>query len=195
MNIKPFTPPLPLKDGRGIFNYMSTSTIYGLIRQLCEETGGPYLEIGSYRGMSLLAAGQDTKVKCYGIDNFTGTGHRAQNKPILLEQIEPYDNIELIEADYRDALPELKKKRKKFGVIFLDGPHGEEETAEQLEYASKMIKKGGYVIVDDLNFTEVAICVDRFMKGNSKFEIVLHETTKDRNDRTWWNGVCVIRKK
>lgn len=194
--IQPFNPPLPFQDDRAVHNYMSTPTIYGLLRQLVTETGGPYLEIGSYRGMSLLAAGQDNDITCIGIDNFTGTGYRAENEVILMQQIEPYDNIRFFKQDYRDGFGTVKKMRKKFGVIFLDGPHGKEETAEQLEHAAKLIKKGGFIVVDDLNKTEVSFALDQFMQttAGKKYEIVLDQTTKDRNDPVWWNGLAVIQK-
>lgn len=195
-NIQPFKPNLPLQTERGVFNYMSTPTIYGLIRQLVEETKGPYLEIGSYRGQSLLTAGKDNDFTCIGIDNFTGTGHREENESILKEQIAPYGNISLIKADYHEGFKQVKKKRKKFGVIFLDGPHGKKETVEQLEYAAKLIKKGGYIIIDDLNKTEVAFALDQFLQttAGKKYKIVLDQTTKDRNDKVWWNGIAVIQK-
>lgn len=191
-----FNPPLPLQNERGAFNYMSTPKLYGLLRYLATETGGPYLEIGSYRGMSLLAAGKDTEVTCTGIDSFTGVGWREENETILLEQIKPYDNISLIKADYRDGLATVKKSRKKFSVVFLDGPHEEDLTLEQMELTAKLVKKNGYIVVDDIGYTGVALALDRFLqsKAGGKFKIVFERTTNHRNDPDWWNGVCVIQK-
>lgn len=191
-----FNPPLPLTNERGLHNYMSTPKLYGLLRYLSETTGGPYLEIGSYRGMSLLAAGRDTGVDCTGIDSFVEVGWREENETILLQQIKPYDNIRLFNADYRDALANIKKSRKKFSVVFLDGPHNEEPTLEQLELTAKLIKKNGYIVVDDIGYTGVALALDRFLRSNAgkKFKVVFEKTTNHRNDPDWWNGVCVIQK-
>lgn len=192
--ITPFFPPLPLLTDRSVYNYMSTPTIYGLLRQLVQETGGPYLEVGSYRGQSLLAAGSGTDIECIGIDNFTGTGYRADNEPILMEQIAPYDNIRFFKMHYQEGFEAVKKMRKKFGVIFLDGPHGERETLEQLELAAKLVKKGGFIVVDDFNQIDVDSAFISFMVNNKSFDAILEEKTQTKQDPTWWNGIAVIQK-
>lgn len=194
--IEPFHPPLPFQPPRGPVNYMSTPNIYGLIRHLCIETGGPYLEIGSYRGQGLLAAGRGNKVKCIGIDSYTGVGWRPENEEICREQIAPYKNIKLIKGDFEKVLKGIKNK---FRVAFIDGPHDADGTESQLKLSAEKLYKTGdcFMIVDDLNFTGVALGLDRFLKSDAGkgFKVVFEQRTKDRNHPVWWNGICVIQRK
>lgn len=196
-NIQPYYPPLSLQDERGTYNYMSTPNIYGLIRQLVQDTGGPYLEIGSYRGMSLLAAGAGTGVGCIGIDNFCGVGYRGDNETILREQIAPYEHIHLVNNDFRDALKILKNAKMQFSVIFIDGPHDYDGTLDQLKLSEKVLRKTGYIIIDDLNFAPVEHAMRDFLATGrgKKFDVVLYQKTSERQHPTWWNGIAVIERK
>lgn len=189
--INAFNPPLPLQTTRGVYNYMSTPFIYGLLRYLCEETGGPYLEIGSYRGMGLVACSEVCPAA--GIDNFTGVGYRADNKDILLKQIEGRDAV-LYSGDFRDVCETLTANKEKFGVIFVDGPHEKDLTMAQLVAVKKLIKKGGYIVVDDYNSESVQEETREFASGRG-FELVFEKTCRSRQDGTWWNGIGIIRKK
>lgn len=189
--IHAWNPPLPLQSNRGVFNYMSTPTIYGVLRHLCEETGGPYLEIGSYRGMGLVACSEICPAA--GIDNFTGVGYRADNEKILLKQIEGRDAV-LYRGDYKEVCETLTANREKFGVIFIDGPHDKGDTAGQLQAVRKMIKKGGYIVVDDYNGADVQEEVKEFAAGRG-FELVFEKISPKQNHKVWWRGIAIIRKK
>lgn len=189
-NIQPIEPALPLMDQRGVHNYMSTANIYGLINALAGE-GKSYLEIGSYRGCSLAAAAMNNpKTKCIGIDNFTGVGYREENEGICLETIKPYKNAKLIKGDYFEELPKI---RRMFDCIFIDGPHQDAHTTNQLELAAKKLKPFGYLIVDDITFDEVKAGLAKFKEANPEFETVFKRETTKRNDKQWWNGVEVLK--
>lgn len=190
-DISAWNPPLPLQTTRGVYNYMSTPTIYGLLRQLCEETGGPYLEIGSYRGMGLVACSEICHVT--GIDSFTGVGYRSDNKDILLDQIKGRDAV-LIESDYKEACATLQDNKAKFGVIFIDGPHDKGDTAGQLQAVKKLIKRGGYIVVDDYNGEDVEQETKDFAAGRG-FELVFEYKSPKLNHKIWWRGIAIIRKK
>lgn len=189
--ISAWNPLLPLQTTRGVYNYMSTPTIYGLLRQLCDETGGPYLEIGSYRGMGLVACSEICHAA--GIDNFTGVGYRADNEEILQKQIEGRDAI-LYRGDFRDVCETLTENKEKFGVIFVDGPHEKDLTAAQLQAVRKLIKKGGYIVVDDYNGESVQQETKEFAAGRG-FELVFEKTCRSNQDGAWWNGIAIIQKK
>ena len=197
--IKPFTPPLPYQDTTRptapVVNYMSTPKIYGLIRLLCRKTKGPYLEIGSYRGMGLLAAAYDKNIKVVGIDNFTGVGYLSSNEKILRKQIASYQNIKFIKADYKAALNDLIKSAKNhFGVIFVDGPHDYQGTYTQLALSCKMLQSGGFVIVDDTNWRETHRAASEYFEKNKRFELVFEKKTVRRDDPEWWNGLQVWQR-
>lgn len=170
---------------------MSTPTIYGILRHLCQETGGPYLEIGSYRGMGLVACSEICHA--VGIDNFTGVGYRADNEGILLEQIEGRDAV-LFRGDYLDVCETMTENKEKFGVIFVDGPHDKGDTAKQLQAVRKLIKKGGFMVVDDYNGADVQSEVKEFATGRG-FELVFEHESPRMNDKIWWRGIAIIRKK
>jgi predicted O-methyltransferase YrrM len=189
--INAWNPPLPLTTNRGVHNYMSTPTIYGILRHLCEETGGPYLEIGSYRGMGLVACSEICTAT--GIDNFTGVGYRVDNYEILQKQIEGRDAV-LFRGDYLDVCAILEDNKSKFGVIFVDGPHDKGDTANQLQAVRKLIKKGGFIVVDDYNGADVKAEVKEFAAGRG-FELLFEQVSPRVNHKIWWRGIAVIRKK
>ena len=84
--------------------------------------------------------------------------------------------------------------RRKFGVIFLDGPHDEEGTTEQLEATSRLLKKGGYIILDDTNWQAVRDSAAIFFSAKD-FELVFWKRTEKRTDPLWWNGAQVWKRK
>lgn len=186
-DIQPWTPPVPLLDKRGVHNYMGGTMTYGLLRHLAEETGGPYLEIGSYRGVSLLAAGMGTGIKCTGIDNFSGISERLadQHEKALRANIAGHANIRLLQKDFRQD-----RSKKKYGVIFVDGPHDAAGTLAQLEFSADRLKDGGYIVVDDTNWPAVSDTARAFFDGKD-FKLVLNITTGRRDDPKWWNGIQV----
>lgn len=74
-----------------------------------------------------------------------------------------FDFYNLIEKPSEFALPELLQKESGvFDVVFIDGWHTFDHTLLDLFYANRLIKVGGYLVVDDSQWSSVAKAVSYF---------------------------------
>ncbi len=72
-----------------------------------------------------------------------------------------FDFFELIEKPSEFALPEIVQKSSgTFDLVFIDGWHTFDHTLLDLFYANRLVKVGGFIVVDDCNFPSVAKAVD-----------------------------------
>jgi hypothetical protein len=70
------------------------------------------------------------------------------------------DYFDLIESPSELALPELLRSSPEgFDFVFIDGWHTFDHTVLDLFYASRLLRVGGYVVVDDCNMKSVAAAV------------------------------------
>jgi predicted O-methyltransferase YrrM len=76
-----------------------------------------------------------------------------------------FDFCTLIEARSEFALPRLAEAEPgQFDLVFIDGFHTFDHTLIDMFYASRMIRVGGYIVVDDCNHTPVAKAVSYFSR-------------------------------
>ncbi len=74
-------------------------------------------------------------------------------------------NFELIEEGSEFALPELAKKApESYDLVFIDGMHTFDHTLIDLFYADRLVRKGGYIILDDTSWPAVAKAAAYFSK-------------------------------
>lgn len=174
---------------------MGSQKVWGLINYVAKK-GEVYLEVGSYRGASLVAAAHNNpNTKCIGIDNFEKFNKDGTNEAILKEAIKGYDNAEYIKGEYIEVMRKLAADGLKIDCFFYDGPHDRVSVSNGLEHADLMLSESGYIIVDDTNWKEVADAVIDFCKGCS-FEIIFQQKAKFQGDaKGWWNGVQVLKRK
>ncbi len=63
------------------------------------------------------------------------------------------------------ALPNLlRHQTESFDLIFIDGWHTFDQTMLDIFYANRLIRVGGYIVVDDCNWESVAAAVSYYMK-------------------------------
>jgi predicted O-methyltransferase YrrM len=59
------------------------------------------------------------------------------------------NNFNLIERGSQIALPSLLDKSKVFDLILIDGFHSFEQTMLDIFYSTRLLREGGYLVVDD----------------------------------------------
>ena len=95
-----------------------------------------------------------------------------------------YNFFELIEKTSDLALPELLKDKKgQFDMIFIDGWHSFDQVILDLYYANKLIRIGGYIIVDDCDFCSVGKAVN-CLSQYPAYKVESHITRKYNNIST-----------
>jgi predicted O-methyltransferase YrrM len=114
----------------------------------------------------------------YGISSLyicTALSHRSSPKHVIVDPFQRqewkgigilnleragYRFFELIETPSEFALPEIAKHESgTFDLIFIDGWHTFDHTLLDLFYADRLTKIGGYIVIDDCNWSSVAKAV------------------------------------
>jgi predicted O-methyltransferase YrrM len=72
------------------------------------------------------------------------------------------DFYELREEPSEIALPELLNERAEFDLAFIDGWHTFDQTLIDMYYANRLVKVGGYIIIDDANWISVSKAISQF---------------------------------
>jgi predicted O-methyltransferase YrrM len=74
------------------------------------------------------------------------------------------DFYDLREESSETALPELLSEGAQFDLVFIDGWHTFDQTLVDMYYANRLIRTGGYVLVDDANWISVSKAISYFEK-------------------------------
>lgn len=149
-----------------------------------------YLEIGVARGKHMLEILRDKNIRYVGVDKWehdTTLQHEVKKleeyntqekwdgmyKEALLK-LEPYkDRASIIRGSSPDVLPTLVDK---FDFIYIDGDHSYQGAKKDLELSLPLLKEGGKIIVDDLQYPSVRRAFNEFVKEND---------VKHKGDTIW----------
>lgn len=137
---------------------------------------GGVLEVGAYKGRttSALMLACDTPGDVVVVDTFTGgkdlpdedVFDAFRRNLVLAHSVAALDGVEVIRGDSRVVLPELRSVGRRFRVELIDGDHSEEGAFADLCNAWEMLSPGGFLFVDDANFTEVGHAIERWLKSD-----------------------------
>ena len=124
------------------------------------------LEIGCAYGISSLAI-------CHAVSGRSDVKHTiidpfqySQWRGIGVENLRRagLHDWELIERKSEHALPSLDEKNdKKYEFILIDGWHTFDHTLIDSFYATRLLAKGGILVVDDVNFPAVRMLVNHLL--------------------------------
>ena len=93
----------------------------------------------------------------------------------------PHVNFEFIEGDSTISIPEwisTTKKYEFFDIIHVDGGHQPEVIENDFANSIKMLKKGGIIIIDDVQKDHINSLVDMYVSINMLEEVTtMFETT------------------
>lgn len=171
-----------------------------LLNNLCSLENTKYLEIGVWRGSTLISAlykNHESLLKAYAIDNWSeydGEGSQAAFQRNISLYLEKYPlqffSGDSFEFNVKESILE------KINIYFYDGLHT--KLAQELAYTyyDCILDDTFITIVDDWIWEEVREgTLNAFKKLN--YKILFMTVLPGRHDRgEWWNGwlVAVIRK-
>jgi len=125
------------------------------------------LEIGFGFGLSALHI-------CSGLAGREGTRHLAldplqgslfHGAGLLTIEKAGISNFRMIERHSEFALPDLAEERPgSFDLVFIDGMHTLDHVMMDLFYSSRLVRLGGYLVLDDCNLPSVAKAVSYVSK-------------------------------
>lgn len=173
-----------------------------------------YVEIGVFRGLTLLSVGDHLKqngntASVFGIDNFSQFDVDGQNKKTVEDGLDRLglDNVSLINLDYEVALQNLSDHigDQKIGVFFIDGPHDYRSQLMCLQMALPFLADECIILVDDCNYQHVRLSTHDFLVCHPEFKLAFEGYTpchpknasaeqEQEFRETWWDGVhCIVR--
>ena len=150
---------------------MSTIANAWIINQIASnlDQNQNYVNIGCWKGFSLIAGMINTKCSVYGVDNFTW--------------------IDAPRKEFYD------KKQKYIDFYFFDGPHTYKDQYQSLDLASNFFRKGSIILVDDTNWQEPREATKDFISNHaSKYEILHDLKCNHARHPTYWNGLIIFQK-
>jgi hypothetical protein len=156
------------------------------------EPGESYVEVGAWKGRSLIAAGLGNEgADLVGIDNFAfRDGSRAE----LVANLERFgvEGVTVLEGDAFELLESEALGSRRAGVYYYDAAHGYEAQLAGLELAEGHLAAAALVIVDDSDWKEVAAATRDYLANQPNARLLLEIAGSSRGQPQWWEGVQLI---
>ena len=178
---------------------MSTFAIGYVINKICQQLRKEdiYVNIGVWKGFSLIAGMINTDCIVHGVDNFSEFDGPEEE---FLKNFEKYKNPNshfFSNCDYRIFLKNFEKENKPINFYYYDGEHSYKEQFENLMIAKEFFIKGTIILVDDINFNDVEVGTKDFInKYSSQYEILKEiKTANNHCHPSYWNGLMLFKKK
>lgn len=149
--------------------------------------GETYLEIGPYRGTSLIAAMLGNDGDFVAVDDFSfRDGSRAR----LEENLARFhlEGATILEGDAFALLPGGAIAGRRVGVYYYDAGHSYEEQLEALRLVEPYLAPQALLVVDDGDWEQVAAAVRDYLAGQPRARSLLSIAGTDG----WWEGVEVL---
>jgi predicted O-methyltransferase YrrM len=158
--------------------------------------GEAYLEVGSFKGLSLAGAMLDNPGRrFYAMENFLEfnlDGHALREELYgNLRRWVDLDQLELLEGDCFELLRRPGVLRQPVGVYFYDGAHGRLPHYLALAAAEPWLADRALVVVDDASWPLVAAATDRYLGAHPGYRLLYDLAAAHEQDPAWWNGVRV----
>lgn len=126
------------------------------------KPGGKYLELGVFRGLTLIQMIEFSGMECTGVD-------RWSNLPFYFEEdlegmyywLQHFygHRCRLIRGETRDVLKQLAIFKERFDLIFVDADHSYEGVKEDIRLSWPLLNEGGVFAGHDYNQEGVAKAV------------------------------------
>ena len=158
----------------------------------CLGEGEEYVEVGVYRGTSLIGAmlGNDERA-FVGIDSFEfrdGSVAKLEENVALfwlpLPRVLVGDVFQLAESGALDRL--------RVGVWYYDALHTYDAQLEGLRVAEPYLAPGALLVVDDTDWEQVGRAVDDYLAEQPQARRVLSVDGEERGAPQWWAGMQAL---
>ena len=153
--------------------------------------GESYVEVGSYTGLSLIAAMLGNAADFVGIDDFSmGDGSRD----LLEANLRRYglSGYTILEGDAFELLHAGALGGRRVGVYYYDAAHDYESQFEALRLVEPYLVEGALLIVDDTDWKQVARAMRDYCTSQPRARLLIELAGKDRGQPWWWEGVQVL---
>jgi Methyltransferase domain len=152
--------------------------------------GESYVEAGSLKGASLIAASHGKHGDFVGIDDFS---MRDGSRELLERNLAGFGcSATILEGNVFDVLRRGGLGDRRVGVYYYDAAHGYEQQLDGLRLVEPYLAEPALVIVDDSDWEHVDRAVADYLAEQPRARELLRIGGKDRGQPWWWEGVAVL---
>ncbi len=157
----------------------------------CLDGGESYVEVGSFKGLSLIAAMLGNTGDFVGIDDFSlGGGSRRGLEANLRRH--GLGGHAILEGDAFRLLRQGALGPRRVGVYYYDAAHDYRSQLRGLRLIEPYLVDDALLIVDDTDWEQVGRAIRDYLAGQPRAERLLTLEGKDRGQPWWWEGVEVL---
>ena len=173
---------------------LSSAAERHLLNNLCAPADVNYLEVGTYKGATLVAASYGNRGRFTAVDNFSEFSHLGA----------PRETFEAVRAEFRRECrftfheadcwsPALRRRLPRgVNVYFYDGRHRYEDQYRAFTHFDPLFADTFIAVVDDWNWEKVRSATRHAFRDLGYR--ILHERelrTRRWLKDLWWNGLLV----
>ena len=154
--------------------------------------GESYVEVGSFKGLSLIAAMLGNAGDFVGIDDFSlgGGSRRRLDENLRRHGLTGYT---ILEGDAFRLLRQGALGDRRVGVYYYDAAHDYRSQLRGLRLIEPYLSDDALLIVDDTDWDQVARAMRDYLAGQPRAERLVLLDGKDRGQPWWWEGVQILR--
>lgn len=173
---------------------LSSPKVWHLLNNLCANVNS-YMEVGCFKGSTMLAALYENPVYAFAIDNF-------MMEPKTRDKF--FDNtkdakFEFYEGDCFSS--DLRKIKQPIELYFYDGSHTAEAQYKALTYFAGCLAEEFIYVCDDWDLSKMKTCSLSAIKDLGYRLVEMHELkghtagSLEARKSGWWGGIGVMRVK
>ncbi len=156
-----------------------------------------YLEVGSYRGRSLVGAalGQSHD-RFLAIENFREFGlDPARSEQLLRDALRDWDVADRVTFRRGDAFRLIPRRvgPRPVGVYFYDGAHSRLAQYLALGLVEPLLADEALVVIDDASWPQVARATAAYLARHPGYRLLFDLRAERAEDPRWCNGVAVYQ--
>lgn len=155
----------------------------------CLMPGEHYVEVGTFRGASLISAMEGNDGLFVAIDDWSREGGDNHQ---LVSNLDRYGlRATIIDGDAFETL--RRGVPSPIGVYYYDNGHEYEQQLDGLRLAEPYLASPALVIVDDTDWERVERAVDDYLAAQPRATEIYRVDGGDRGRPDWWYGMRVLR--
>jgi predicted O-methyltransferase YrrM len=155
------------------------------------EPGESYVEAGTFKGTSLIAAMLDNTGDFVAIDNFSmGDG----SPELVRANLERFGlgPVTILEGDTADVLRSGALDDRRVGVFYYDAAHSYEAHVDALRLIEPYLADEALLIVDDSDWEQVGRATRDYLADQPRARMLLDIKGDSHGQPDWWKGVHVL---
>jgi predicted O-methyltransferase YrrM len=157
----------------------------------CRDPGEAYVELGTFRGTSLISAMLGNEGVFVALDDFS---FREASRELLEENLRRFDlgHARIIEGDAFETLRGGALDGVRAGVWYYDAAHTYEQQLDGLVLAEPYLADRALLIVDDAVWDFVGRAVADYVEREPRARRLFDIPGDDDGNSPWWCGVSVL---